>query len=273
MIRSAVLSAAVVALVAAAAATPVVAQPAPPAGPAVTPNAGPVTGKGGLTDSGGGALGTWSIDAVLKDGDFTGSATVTIKGATLTLPLKASRSFLENGKCYFYGEEGRARVEIGGPCTQNGVSGRLEAFIPQNDIYSVTGFMQGSLAFGRAGAGAKAATAAVLPTNKLTCAWMERIGGNVAGDLARYELRNSNMATLTLTPGGTYRTANASGAFKREGDTIRLTSGQFAGAVGRLQPDRSGRPAVYFEIAENRRANGVHIVDPARTSCTTARGG
>lgn len=251
---------------------PAGAQEAPPAGPAVTPNLGPVTGSGVLTDSGGKSLGTWSVKATLKDGDFTGAATVTIQGATLTLPLKSGRSYVESGKCYFYGEEGRARIDIGGPCTQKGVSGRLSGFIPQNDIFSVTGFMKGTLAFGSGGA-AKPAAAAVLPTNKLTCAWMERVGGNVAGDLARYELRNSNMATLTLSAAGTYRTASTSGRFTRSGDVIRLTSGQFAGAVGRLQADRSDRPAVYFEIAENRRPNGVHIVDPARTSCTTARGG
>jgi hypothetical protein len=110
----------------------------------------------------------------------------------------------------------------------------------------------------------------VLPTAKLTCAWQERIGGNVAGDPARYELRFSNMVTLTLA-GGTYRTNAASGSFTRQGDTIRLTSGAFAGAVGRLRPDRSGQPAVYFEIDENRRANGVHIVDPRTTACTVAR--
>lgn len=269
MLRPLLIAACASALLAATA----VAQPAPPAGPAVTPNAGAVTGKGTLSESGGASLGTWAVDAVLKDGNFSGALTVTIKGATLTLPLKTSQSFLENGKCYFYGEQGRARVEIGGPCTMNGVSGRLSGFVPQNDIYSLTGFMQGSLAFGRAGGPPTKTAAAVLPTNKLVCAWMERIGGNVAGDLARYELRNSNMATLTLSPSGTYRTASASGVFKREGDTIRLTSGAFAGAVGRLQPDRSGKPAVYFEVAENRRANGAHIVDPARTSCTTARGG
>jgi hypothetical protein len=77
--------------------------------------------------------------------------------------------------------------------------------------------------------------------------------------------------TLTLSPNGTYRTNSASGSFVREGDRLRLTSGAFAGAVGRLQPDRSGQPAVYFAREENRRANGVHIVDPGRTACTVAR--
>lgn len=253
--------------------TPVAAQAPPAPGPAVTPNAGPLTGSGQLTDGSGASLGQWSIDAVLKDGNFVGNATVTVKGTTLAMPLVPARSYLESGKCYFYAEQGRARMEFGGPCTQRGVSGRMSGFVPQGEIFTINGFMQGSLEFRRGGQSAAAPASGILPTNKLTCAWMERVGGNVAGDPARYELRYSNMATLTLTAGGGYRTANTSGAFERRGDTIRFTSGQFAGAVGRLAPDRSGRPAVYFEIEENRRADRVHIVDPGRTSCTTARGG
>jgi hypothetical protein len=100
---------------------------------------------------------------------------------------------------------------------------------------------------------------------------MERIGGNVAGDVPHYELRISNMVTLTLSANGTYRTNKADGKFVREGEMIRLTSGSFAGAVGRLVPDRSGEPAVYFERDDNRRPDGIHIVDPARTSCTKPR--
>ena len=254
-------------LAAAPAALP--AQGAPPAGGVVTPNAGAFTGRGTLTDNDGHA-GTWSVDATLKAGVFTGSATVAIAGTRVTAPLHPRRSYLENGKCYFAVEQDRFRIEFGGPCTTKGVAGRMSGFVPGTG--SLTGTMTGTLAFGAAAA-RNAFAKGVLPTTKLTCAWMERIGGNVAGDLPRYELRFSNMATLTLSPTGTYRTANTSGRFVREGDTIRLTSGQFAGAVGRLAPDKSGRPAVYFERDENRRANGVHIVDPARTSCTVARGG
>ena len=96
----------------------------------------------------------------------------------------------------------------------------------------------------------------------------------LATALGTRELRFSNMGTLMLSPNGTYRTNSTSGRFVRGGgDTIRLVSGQFAGAVGHLQPDKSGRPGVYFERDENRNAQGVHIVDPQRTSCTVARGG
>ncbi|HXE11942.1 MAG TPA: hypothetical protein VN633_07475 [Bryobacteraceae bacterium] len=108
---------------------------------------------------------------------------------------------------------------------------------------------------------------AVLPTAKLACAYRERIGGIVAGDSARYELRYSSMASLTLSSKGTYRTNNASGSFVRQGDTIRFTSGAYEGALGRLRPDRGGEPAVYFELEENRAKNGVPIVDPYTTFC------
>lgn len=240
----------------------VLAQGAP-----VTPNLGAVHGEGVLKDNDGNA-GTWSIDAVLSGGDFTGTGTATLRGATVQGPLAKGGSFLENGKCHFRIESGRQRVEIGGPCTTQSISGHAGGFVAGD---TVVGTAQGTLRFGKAGGKAQAPAVGTLPTAKLTCAWMERVGGNVAGDLPNYQLRTSNMVTLTLSAGGTYRTNAASGSFVREGDRIRLTSGAFAGAVGRLQPDRSGQPAVYFERDENRRANGVHIVDPARTSCTVAR--
>jgi hypothetical protein len=238
-------------------------------GAPVTPNLGAVHGEGVLSDNDG-ASGTWTIDAVLSGGDFTGTGSATLGGVSVQGPLSKGGSYLENGKCYFKIENGRQRIEIGGPCTTQSISGRASGFVAGD---SLVGTASGVLRFGKAATrtGAAAPSAGTLPTAKLTCAWMERVGGNVAGDLPDYQLRNSNMVTLTLTPSGTYRTNSASGKFVREGDRIRLTSGAFAGAVGRLQPDRSGQPAVYFERDENRRANGVHIVDPARTACTLAR--
>lgn len=251
-------------------ASPALAQ-TPPAASPVTPNMGPVTGSGQLTDRDRKALGTWSVSAVLKDGHFTGGGSVTVNGATVQMPLKPGSSYLENGKCYFDMEQGRDRMNIGGPCTSKGVAGTMSGFLTKGEIYSVTGYMSGVLTFAKPGA---APASGVLPTAKLTCAWMERIGGVVAGQDYHYELRYSNMVTLTLSPDGTYRTNATSGKFVRgAGDTIRLTSGQFAGAVGHLQPDKSGKPAVYFERDENKDAKGVHIVDPARTSCTVSRGG
>lgn len=241
-------------------------------GAAVTPNLGAVHGEGSLTD-GDGNTGAWTIDATLAGGDFTGTGSVTLRGVTMRGPLSKGGSYVENGKCYFKFEDGRQRMEIGGPCTTASISGRASGFLA-GDL--VVGTAQGVLRFGkpgpaRAGDPGVAPAAGALPTAKLTCAWMERVGGNVAGDLPNYQLRYSNMVTLTLSPGGTYRTNASSGSFVRDGDRIRLTSGAFAGAVGRLQPDRSGQPAVYFEREENRRPDGVHIVDPARTACTLAR--
>jgi hypothetical protein len=251
-------------------ATPALAQ-TPPPGAAVTPNMGSVTGSGSLTNRERQAIGTWSVSAVLKDGHFTGSGSATINGATVKMPLKPGSSYLESGKCYFDMEQGRNRLNIGGPCTSKGVAGTMNGFIAEGEIYSVSGYMAGALTFAKPGA---APAVGVLPTAKLTCAWMERVGGNVGGQDYHYELRFSNMATLTLSANGTYRTANTSGKFVRgAGDTIRLTTGQFAGAIGHLQPDKSGKPAVYFERDENRNAKGVHIVDPQRTSCTVSRGG
>jgi hypothetical protein len=231
---------------------------------AIGPNSGAVAGKGVLNDHDG-HTGTWSVQAVLRNGDFTGTGTVTLAGATVSGPLKAGRSYLENGKCYFEIEQGRDHVGLSGPCTAAGFSGRMSGFIAGE---SRNGEMQGVLS---PAAGAVASAASVAPTGKLTCAYMERMGGVVAGDLQRYELRISNMVSLTLGADGTYRTNAANGRYTKAGATVRLTSGAFAGAVGQLRPDRSGQPAVYFERDENRRPDGTPIVDIATTACTKAR--
>lgn len=244
------------------------APPTPAAGTAVTPNMGAVTGNGILTDRDGNPLGTWSVDGALKAGKFTGTLSATLKGQTLALPLVDNRSYLENSRCVLHAEEGRTRFEVSGPCTSNGISGYLSAFVPAGEIYSVDGFASGKLTFAKPGSAAKSG---ILPTTRLSCAWMERIGGNVAGQDFHYELRPSNMGFLQFT-GSIYTTAHTSGTWVRgTGDEIRLISGQFAGAVGHLQPDKSGQPAVYFERDENRDKRDVHIVDPQRTSCTIKR--
>jgi hypothetical protein len=225
-----------------------------------------MTGQGTLNDHDGHA-GTWSVQGALKDGTFSGAGSVTLAGVTIAGPLKAGRSYLESGRCYFEIEQGRNHVNFGGPCTANSVSGRMNGFFSGD---SRTGEMQGTLRFGSGGAN-QSSVAAVLPTGKLTCAYQVRIGGNVAGDLQHYELRFSNMVSLTLTPDGAYRTGASAGRFKREGDKIRLIDGAFDGAMGRLRVDRSGQPGVDFERDENRRPNGAPIVDIATTSCTKAR--
>jgi hypothetical protein len=232
------------------------------------PNAGPISAQGVLNDNDG-HIGTWSVEAVLKDGAFTGSGSTTLAGVTVAGPLKAGRSYFENGRCYFEIEQGRNHVNLGGPCTLSTIEGRMNGFFNGD---TRTGEMKGALRFGAPAPGPRPpAAGGGLPVGKLTCAYQERLGGVVGGDLQRYELRVSNMVSLTLTPDGAYRTNASSGRFTRDGDVIRLTGGAFAGAVGRLRADRSGQPAVYFERDENRRPNGVPIVDIATTACTKAR--
>lgn len=242
--------------------------PQPATAGTVGPNAGPVQGQGALKDSDG-RTGTWSVQAVLKDGNFTGSATLSLGGNQMSGPLVPGQSFVENGKCFFGFEQGRARASLGGPCTTDSISGRLDGFLP--GVGTLVGEMQGTLQFAKAPAAAS--PTATLPTGKLTCAWWETRVSFRAGETNTRELRPSNMATLVLLADGSYRTPATKGKFVREGNRIRLVGGAFAGAVGQVRPDRSGQPAVYFERDENRRANGVHIVDPATTACTKARGG
>jgi hypothetical protein len=79
------------------------------------------------------------------------------------------------------------------------------------------------------------------------------------------------MSALTLEPDGTYRTASSSGGYAVAADRILLTSGAFAGAVGRLELDRSGDPAVVFHKSENRGPDGIPLIDPETTHCTQAR--
>jgi len=252
-------------------ATPALAQVAP-AGSPVTPNAGSVSGQGALNDHDGHS-GTWRIDAVLSGGSFAGTGSVELNGFSVTGPLTKGTSYLENGKCYFEIEQGRSHIHLGGPCTTNGVAGRLNGYIAGTEYGSVEGEMSGTLAFARAGTAASGNAAGALPTRKLTCAFLERIGGNVAGDMPDYQLHYSAMVTLTLSPAGRYLTNVGGGTFARSGGAIRLTSGPFASATGRLQPDKSGQPAVYFEREDQRRSDGSFIIDPGRTSCTVARGG
>lgn len=251
-------------------ALPAIAQVAPGGAP-VGPNAGAVSGQGTLRDNDG-HDGTWRVEAVLSGGNFSGTGTVEIAGQTVTGPLAKGQSYLENGKCYFEIEQGRSHVHLGGPCTTTAISGLLGGFVAGTEYGSVNGTMSGTLRFGRAAAAASSG-AGILPTRKLTCAFMDRVGGNVPGDMPDYQLHYSAMVTLTLSPAGRYATNVGGGAFARQGNAVRLTSGPFAGATGRLQADRSGEPAVYFEREENRRANGSFIIDPGRTACTVARGG
>ncbi|HEX7889820.1 MAG TPA: hypothetical protein VF522_10710 [Ramlibacter sp.] len=211
--------------------------------------------------------GRYAIEATLKDGNFTGTMTVTLGGQTLSAPLMERRSHLENGRCYFRAEQGRARAELAGKCDSTGFEGTFNTFLPGPG--SATGKQQGRVAL--SGGGQKTVAAGTLPAAKLTCAYQDRKVSFKWGEATQYSLAFSNLGTLALS-GHRYATAKSAGSFERVGaDKIRLTSGPWAGAVGTLEPDRSGRPAVVFHIEENRRPDGVHIVDPYTTRCTEAR--
>lgn len=226
----------------------------------LNPNAGPVSGEGTLNDNDGNR-GTWNLTGNLAKGEFTGTINMTLGERAMTVEMK--NAFHENGNCILKGENGRNRFELSGKCNPTAFGpGRINGYFDRHGTFD--GFFAGTLRWGKAAA--KPAAKGVVPTAKLMCAVRERVGGNVAGDLPRYETRPSSMVSLTLS-GGTYRTRNATGAYTVAGDRIRFTSGVYAGAVGELRPDNSGAPAVYFNLEENRRANGTPIVDPWTTAC------
>jgi hypothetical protein len=235
----------------------------------LTPNAGALTVAGKVTDRDNNA-GTFSVQAVLKDGHFSGNATFEIAGASVSGPLVEKRSYFENGRCYFRLENGRSRAEFSGKCDSTGMEGRFESFIPgaadlKNGVAKA--------AFTLADGAPVAQSSGRLPNGKLTCAYNEPKISVKWGEPAQYSLHFSNLASLTLDPSGTYVTGNGGrGRFTREpGEKIRLGAGPWEGAVGTLENDRSGAPAVVFHIEENRRPDGVHLVDPYTTHCTKAR--
>lgn len=239
--------------------------------PASTVQAAPLTpASGALTVTGNmEGIGSFEIQATLQGGNFNGNAKFDIDGQTLRAALLPNRNYLENGKCYFRIDSGRARAELGGPCDSNSFRGRFESFIPGQGTRG--GDFKGQVVLAaKPAAGAKAGS--TLPSGKLTCAYNEAIRSFKLGETTQYQLRFSNMVSLTLAADGTYRAGTkSSGSFVREGSLIRLTSGTWSGAVGTLEPDRSGQPAVVFYIDQNRRPDGVHIVDPFTTRCTSPR--
>lgn len=120
---------------------------------------------------------------------------------------------------------------------------------------------------------APAAAPGRLPDGTLVCAFSAPKIGLQGGEAAQYSLLFSAMGSLTLHPAGSYSASRqTAGRFVRVGgDKIRLTSGTWAGALGTLESDRSGAPAVVFHRDENRRQDGVHIIDPYTTRCTKPR--
>lgn len=233
------------------------------------PNSGPVIGAGQF-DTGDGLQGRWQVAAELRDGTFHGTMRVEVGGQVLEAPLVPGGSFLGNGRCYLKFEQGRARFEISSPCGDGRFEGRVDAFLP--GMGSLAGEASGTLVATGAEPAPATPGAAPLPAGLLTCAWMEREGGVVAGDLPDYHLRYSAMTPLRLSEEGRYKSGIGKGSFRRESDAIRLLDGPFAGALGALRPDRSDAPAVVFDLEANRAANGVPLIDPETTRCTRAGG-
>ena len=231
---------------------------------ALSPSSGPMALAGSLDGAG-----RYEIRAVLKDGNFSGTVRLALDAGTIEAPLVEQRSHLENGKCYFRFEQGRLRGEIRGRCDSSTIDGSFEAFVPGQG--SLGGKSAGTVALPGPGAGPATADRGRLPAARLTCAYQDRRFAARIGETTQYSLEFSAMGSLELR-GGSYSAGNGSGTFRRvAADKIGLASGPWAGAVGTLEPDRAGRPAVVFHIDENRRADGVHIVDPYTTRCTEAR--
>jgi hypothetical protein len=229
----------------------------------LTPNHGAVAYSGSLTDSDG-RPGSFTVEAQLRAGDFTGRARVVTADYTVEGPLK--HGFLENGRCLFRVEQGRSRAELTGKCDSDRIEGRFESF-HAGDLK--TGTFTGT---GKAARAPAAAAVVPLPTAKLTCAYQDRRIGVGLGQTTEYSLAFSKMVSLTLAPAGTYQAgASASGRYVRSGNEIRLQTGPWAGAVGAVERDRSGEPAIVFHIEQNRRPDGVHRIDPYTTRCTRAR--
>ena len=230
----------------------------------LTPASGALTVSGRLGDSG-----RFEIRANLAGGNFHGNATFEIDGQTLSAPLLPKRSYLENGQCHFRIESGPARAELGGPCDSVGLRGRFESFVPGQGMRS--GGVQGQVMLATQSVSAEGSSNA-LPAGKLSCAYMEPVRSFKLGETTQYLLRWSNLVSLTLSSDGHYRAgASASGEFVRQNGAIRLISGPWIGALARLETDRSGQASVVFYIDQNRRPDGVHIVDPYTTRCSKSR--
>lgn len=235
----------------------------------LTPNSGPMTFRGTLQSSDGDA-GEFLVEATLADGNFTGRGAVAIAGKYLEAELIEAKSFLENGRCVLYIEQGRTRFELYGRCDgeQFGYqgSGSFDAYFDGQG--SLRGDMAGSMALSGEAPASATTEAIAIPAGKLTCAWQEMHFSADPDVPNEYLIAYSMMVTLTLSPDGSYQTAATSGTYVVAADKIMLTSGAFAGAIGTLELDRSGEPAVVFYKAENRDADGLPRIDPETTHCT-----
>ncbi|WP_146148898.1 hypothetical protein [Pseudaminobacter soli (ex Li et al. 2025)] len=238
---------------------PLVGQSAP-----LTPNEGAISFIGTLTD-GDGKPGSFAIEAELKDGDFIGRGRIVTSDHTVRGDI--TQGFLENGRCSIRIESGRAHGDISGKCDSDKIDGQFETFYPGSG--SKLGAVSGMV---RTTAEPAADEDVPLPTVKLTCVFQDRKVSFKWGEPIQYSLAFSNLGSLTLTPEGLYKAGTSTeGQFVRIGDKIRLVSGTWSGAIGSIERDRSGEPAVIFYIEKNRGPDGTHLVDPYTTHCTQAR--
>jgi hypothetical protein len=229
----------------------------------LSPNQGAVAITGALED-GAGNRGEYQVQAVLKEGYFTGTGRISIAGQVLEAPLHARRSYYENGRCVFYWERDRARAELYGPCDSAGHGvpdkGGFDAFLPGQGV--LVGKASGKVVLS---GGVRAPPAPALPVARLSCAYQERTVSFRAGETMQFGAIVSQGA-LTLRPGGVYvaGSSNTPGRYARTGDKVRFTSGPWAGAVATLEPDSAGKPALTFDREENAAAGRVL---PQTTRC------
>ncbi len=230
----------------------------------LNPNGGAFSAKGVLNDHDGNR-GEWAAQGALKGGAFQGQMAMVLGGKAMKVSM--DQAYVENGFCVLRGVDGRNRFELRGKCSPTSFGpGVAKGYFDGDRDF--TGEFSGTIQFGAAAR--VPAKAGIVPTGKLMCIYRERVGGVVAGDIGTRMSRPSAMVSLTLS-GGHYQTRNGGGAYTVRGDRVRLTSGPFAGAVGELRADNSGAPAVYFNVEDNRAANGRPIVDPWTTACATQR--
>lgn len=241
---------------------------APASGQDLTPNSGPLTFSGFLLD-GDEAIGQFKAEAILAEGNFSGSITASLPGVTFNAPLMRSRSYLENDTCLLYAEEGRNRLLLRGPCDSlqyGGQEGSHEGFF--QDIGMVRGGMIGLVTSAGGTASEALAAEIIVPTSKLTCFWYEHHLARSNYEINEYLTAISMMVVLTLHQDGWYETAASEGYYRLAGNKVILDGGMFDGAIGTLEPDRSGEAAIVFYRDENKDAWGAPLVDPDTTHCT-----
>lgn len=214
----------------------------------LTPNQGAVKFRLLIT-RGDGMGASIDLNLTLAGGDFTGQASISPR---TKLDFSGSvKGYFENGRCFLKvdGPNGRT-LELSGACTSDSYSGRFESH-GRGD--RVSGEFKGIAAAAPAAAVNRSQIS--LPTTKLICGYMKHTG------TSQYELAFSNMGSITLTANGTYVAGTGvRGNYVREGDKLRLTSGNWKGYVADVDLDRSGDPKLVFRS-----------IDPGITSCTIPR--